>query len=164
MAISEELQALASLAANTVVTAAVSDAWESFRRRFALIIGRGSRRAEGVADGRLTETANVLVIPGADVTSANYARRVQEERWRARLADFLEEHPEAATELRALIEQTRAALPNDTTSADNGGVAIGGDVAPSSGAGSNVFGVVNGPVSILGPQSPGQVPDSLSPA
>ena len=41
MPLAEALVALAALAGNTVVTAAVTDAWESTRKGFARLLGRG---------------------------------------------------------------------------------------------------------------------------
>ena len=54
------LMALAALAGNTVVTAAVTDAWEAARKKFARLLGHGNPDKTKVAEGRLAETHEQL--------------------------------------------------------------------------------------------------------
>src|SRR5215831_18895905 len=60
MPLAEALVALAALAGNTVVTAAVTDAWESARKGFARLLGRGDPAKTKLADERLAETRDRL--------------------------------------------------------------------------------------------------------
>src|SRR5215470_17877857 len=95
----EVLVALAQWAGQTVAAAAVSDVWESARGKFARLLGRG--------DGRKTEVA---------------------QRWEGRFADLLDADPAAEADLRALVQEIRAALPARVVSAADHGVAAGRDV------------------------------------
>ena len=56
----EALVALAALAGSTVVTAAVTDAWESARKGFARLLGRGDRAKTKLFEERLAETRDQL--------------------------------------------------------------------------------------------------------
>src|SRR2546422_9731869 len=57
------------------------------------------------------------------------------ERWAGRLADLLEEHPDAEADLRTLVQETQAALPAGTVSAADHAVAAGRDVNISAASG-----------------------------
>ena len=66
--LAEALTALASLAGNTVVAAATTDAWEAARRRLARLLARGDPMREQLAAERLEETHRQLADgAGADV-------------------------------------------------------------------------------------------------
>ena len=100
--------ALASLAGNTVVAAATTDAWEAAGQGFARLLGRGDPEQEQLAERRLAETREQLTeAEGADLEQA---RAALAERWAGRLADLLEEYPDAEADLRALIQEVQAAL------------------------------------------------------
>jgi hypothetical protein len=93
------LVALASLAGNTVVVAATTDAWEAARHRFARLLGRGDPDRTELAERRLAETHEQLTAAaGADLESARAALEAQ---WVTRVADLLEEYPGVEAELRA---------------------------------------------------------------
>ena len=100
--------ALAALAGNTVVAAATTDAWEAARRGFARLLGRGDPDRTMVAERRLAETREQLT--GAEGADLEQARAALAERWAGRLADLLEEYPDAEADLRALIQEVQAAL------------------------------------------------------
>ena len=55
------LLALAQWAGQTVAAAAVTDAWETVRGRFARLLGRGDARKAEVAERWLTQTRDQLV-------------------------------------------------------------------------------------------------------
>jgi hypothetical protein len=59
--------------------------------------------------GRAAETQEQLTA--AEGTDLQQARAALAERWAGRLADLLEEHPDAEADLRALVQQIQAALP-----------------------------------------------------
>ena len=60
--------ALASLAGNTVVAAATTDAWEAAGQGFARLLGRGDAKQEQLAERRLAETREQLTgAEGADL-------------------------------------------------------------------------------------------------
>ncbi len=106
--LADTLMALASLAGNTVVAAATTDAWETAGQRFARLLGRGDPEQEQLAERRLAETREQLT--GAEGADLERARAALAERWAGRLADLLEEYRDAEADLRALIQEVQAAL------------------------------------------------------
>jgi hypothetical protein len=149
----ESLMALASIAGNTVVAAAATDAWEAARRGFARLLGRGDPNRTKVTELRLAEThAQLTGAAGADLEPARTALEAQ---WVTRLADLLEEDPGAEAELRALVEEIRAALPAGVVSAADHAVAAGRDVNIRADRGGLAAGVIHGNVAPPGPTAPG---------
>jgi hypothetical protein len=151
--LAEALTALASLAGNTVVAAATTDAWEAARRKFARLLGRGDPKHERLAEQRLEETREQLTT--AEGAALEQARAVQAERWAGRLADLLEEDPGAEADLRALVEEIRAMLPAGVVSAGDHAVAAGRDVNVTASDGGIAAGVIHGNVAPPYPPRPG---------
>jgi hypothetical protein len=151
--LAETLMALAALAGNTVVAAATTDAWEAARRGFTRLIGRGDPKQEQLAEQRLAETREQLA--GAEGQDLERARAALAERWAGRLADLLEEHPDAEADLRALVQQIQEALPAGMMSAADHAVAAGRDVNISAVSGGVAAGVIHGNVAPPGPTHPG---------
>ena len=121
--------ALAQRAGQTVAAAAVTDMWESARRKFARLLGRGEARKTEVAERWLAEThQHLIAVEGADL---DRARAAQAQRWEGRFADLLDEDPAAEADLRSLVEEIAAALPAGVVSATGHGVAAGRDVSIS---------------------------------
>ncbi len=109
MALEGGMLALASVAGQTVVAAAVTDAWESTKRGFGRLIGGGDPERTGLAERRLEQSREqLLAVPVAD---RELAQAQLAPTWQTRLFDLLEDHPETAADLRALVEQVRAQLP-----------------------------------------------------
>jgi hypothetical protein len=132
---------LLALAGNTLVAAAVTDAWETTRHRFAQLFGRG--KADPATERRLEATRNQLTtVPPGDLKQAQANLASQ---WALRLADLLGDAPEAETELRALVEEISAMLPYGAVSAVDHAVAAGRDVNIH---GSATVGVQNGGMSV----------------
>jgi hypothetical protein len=102
-----DIDALAALAGNTVVAAAVTDSFEGVRRTVARIFGRD--KADPGTERRLDTTRQRLTAASQD--DADDARTAQAGQWATRFADLLAEHPEAIAEVRALIADLQAALP-----------------------------------------------------
>jgi hypothetical protein len=102
---SAELVDLAQTAATTLVTAAATDTWGAARAGFLRLFHRGDRTA--LAERRLDDTSTE--IERADSGDRDRVRGELAGGWRTRLADLLEEHPEAAEELRALVRSLAAA-------------------------------------------------------
>jgi hypothetical protein len=148
----EALSALAALAGNTVVAAATTDAWEACRRGFARLLGRGDAKKTELAEQRLAETQEQLTTAGG--ADLERARAVQEAQWTTRLTDLLEEDPGVEVELRSLVEDIRAQLPDGVVSAADHSVAAGGDVNISASDGGVAAGVIHGDVA-PGPTRPG---------
>ena len=89
--LAEGLLALATLAGNTVVTAAVTDAWEAARDKFARLLGSGNPDKTKLAEQWLEETHDQLTAAAG--TDLERTRAVLAERWAGRLAGLLEEDP-----------------------------------------------------------------------
>ena len=145
--------ALAQFAGQTVAAAAVTDVWESVRGRFARLLGRGDARKTQVAEGWLAQTREQLAAaPGAELEQVTGA---QAERWAGRFADLLDEDPGLETELRALVEETRAQLPAQAVTATGHSVAAGGNVTITASGGGTAAGVIHGNVAPPNPTGPG---------
>src|SRR5258708_2805146 len=108
MALGEDLVSLASLAGSAVVTVAVTDAWQTARRGFARLLGRGDPQRTALAERRLDQTREQLAgVPAAELEQVQAQLAAT---WQTRLLDLLDEHPETVADLRALVEQVRAQL------------------------------------------------------
>jgi hypothetical protein len=153
MALEDALLSLASLAGQTVVTAAVTDAWGTAKRGFARLLGRGDPARTELAERRLEQTRDQLTgVPAAELERA---RADLETSWRTRLLDLLEEHPDAVGDLRALVEQIQVQLPPGAVSAAGHGVAVGRDVNITASGGGIAAGTVHGNAVAGNPTSPG---------
>jgi hypothetical protein len=149
----EALLALAALAGNTVVAAATTDAWETARRKFAQLLGRGDPDKTKAAERRLAQTHDQLAkAAGADLERVRAALEAQ---WVTRLTDLLEDDPGVEAELRAMVEEIRAQLPAGTVAAADHAVAAGRDVNISASGGGLAAGVIHGDVAPPGPTRPG---------
>ena len=104
-----DVDALAALAGNTIVAAAVTDAFDGVRVKVARIFGRD--KPDGRIQRRLDETRRQLAAAlAADAGDCERAQSAQARQWETRVADLLADHPEAAAELRALIAEFRPAV------------------------------------------------------
>ena len=129
-----EIEALAALAGNTVVAAAVTDAFEGLRAKVARIFGRG--RPDPGIQRRLDQTRQQLAAstPG----DLEREQATQARQWQTRIADLLADYPEAAGELQAVVAEFRPALPHAggnvintiTGTVHNGPVLMGRDFGP----------------------------------
>jgi len=138
------LMALATVAGNTVVTAAVTDGWEAARKGFARLLGRGNPGKTKLAEQRLAETHDQLTeAKGADLERIRAALEAQ---WVTRLADLLEEDPGIEADLRTLVQEIRAQLPAGVASAVDHAVAAGRDVNVTASGGGTAAGVIHGNV------------------
>ena len=153
MPLAEALVALAALAGNTVVTAAATDAWESARKGFARLLGRGDPGKTKLAEERLAETRDQLTQAAGE--DAEQARAALQAQWVTRMRDLLEEDPGAEADLRALVEEIQARLPAGMASAADHAVAAGRDVNITASGGGVAAGVIHGDVSAGNPPVPG---------
>ena len=137
-------ETLASIAGSALVTAMVTDAWETVRVRFARLLGRGPGGARAAEDRLEKSRAELSPLSGTELEQAKAAQEIA---WRTRLADFLEEHPDAEPELRSLVAEVRAQTGGSTTRIDQRAAAF--DHAQQAVQGQGVqhvtFGAQNGP-------------------
>ncbi len=145
-----DVSSLVALAGNTLVAAAVTDAWETTRHRFARLFGRGT--PDPGTERRLEATRSQLVA--AAPADLERAQADLAGRWALRLSDLLEENPDAEAELRALVEEIQALLPSGAVSAAGHSVAAGGDVNIRADRGSVAAAVIHGDVAPPGPSGP----------
>jgi hypothetical protein len=153
MPLTEALLALASLAGRTLVSAATTEAWASARKGFARLLGRDDPERSRRAEARLEETRAQL--DGAPVPELERTRAELEAAWQTRLADLLDEYPDAAGQLQALVDQIQAQLPPGDVSAAGHGLAAGRDVNITASGGGVAAGVIHGLVAPGNPQRPG---------
>lgn len=101
-----DLDALAALAGNTLVTAAVTDGFEAVRHKVARLFGRG--KPEAGVERRLDATRQQLTAaaPG----ELDNVRGAQAGKWQTRFADLLEDRPEAAVELSVIVAELQAVV------------------------------------------------------
>jgi len=118
---------LAALAGRIVVDAVATDGWETAERGYARLLGRGDAKQTQLAERWLEETREqVAGGAGADMEMIRTALAM---RWAGRLADLLEENPDAEAEMRALVREIQAALPAEKLSVSNHAVFSNGDVS-----------------------------------
>jgi hypothetical protein len=147
MAVEEALLSVAAVAGQAIVTAAATDAWESVKRRFARLVGQGDQARTDLAERRLEQAREELA--GTAVDQLELVENRVAAAWQTRLLDVLEEHPEIAGELRALVDEFRAQLP-----AAGHGVAAGRDVTITASGGGVAAGSIQGNVMLSNPTSP----------
>jgi hypothetical protein len=105
--VADELAALATAGATTLVGAMVTDAWQVARSGIARLFGRrGSGQNEAIGAQLDRNAALVERAPDADK-----ARRGLAAAWDLELGALLAEHPDAAGELKALIAEVHGRLP-----------------------------------------------------
>jgi hypothetical protein len=103
--LTEALMTLAATGGNAVITAMVTDGWESSKGRIAKLFGGGKPELTQATAARLDQSRAALdQFSGADL---DRAKTEQEIVWRTRLEDLLEQHPETADELRALVTEVK---------------------------------------------------------
>jgi hypothetical protein len=162
------LEGLISLAANTVVAAATTDAWDATGRKLARLLGCGDPKKGQLAGKRLEQTRQQLEgVSGPELEQAQADLRKV---WQVRLADLLEEHPELAAELRALVMKIRTQLPTEAVAAADQAAAAGRYVDISALQAALAAVMLHGEVMPPDPTRPGLVrsspgprPGSLSP-
>jgi len=127
--VSEELDELARTAADSLVTAMVTDSWEQVRPQFAAVVGHERRM----------DAAHDEITAGS---AADRDRLLQEQAraWTTRLLDVLDDDPAAAGGLRALLARLGAGSPDvapvfQRAQADHGSqvVQVGGSITSNSG-------------------------------
>lgn len=102
-----ELAGLAAAGASTLVAAVATDAWGAIRAGFARLFGRGDPARTELIERRLDRVERELAERSdADLAAARAQAQTQ---WQGRLADLLEEYPDAAEHLRALIASSGVA-------------------------------------------------------
>lgn len=110
-----DLDALAALAGNTLVTAAVTDGFETVRHKVARLFGRG--KPEQSIERRLDATRQQLTAaaPG-ELETVQAAQAVQ---WKTRIADLLADHPEVSVELNAIVAELQSVAPETSGAVTN---------------------------------------------
>jgi hypothetical protein len=103
-----DMDTLAALAANTVVAAAVTDAFEGLRAKVGQVFGRD--KPDPGIQLRLDMTRQRLAATTRGAQES--ARAAQARQWETRFADLLADHPEAAVELGGLLAEFRAMTPD----------------------------------------------------
>ncbi len=141
------VEALAATAAVALVQAMVTDSWEGVRHKVARLFGRG--QPDVAIERRLDATRDQLTAatPG-DLETVQSTLAAQ---WQTRFEDLLADHPDAETDLAALLKEIGPAV-----SAADHAVAAGGNVTATVHGGGVAANVIHGAVH-AGPTRPDQV-------
>jgi hypothetical protein len=142
-----DIGALAALAGNALVAAAVTDAWADVRNKIAAIFGRGKSDAQ--IEAKYDATRAALEVAGSPEDTEKVTADL-EASWTARLRVLLEDHPDACDELDALVSE----ISGGAAEASDHSVAAGRDVTIGASGGGVAAGVIHGDVS-TGPTRPG---------
>jgi hypothetical protein len=94
--------ALATTAGARLVTAMAEDGWQALKAGVARLLGRGDPEEEARQEARLERSREDVV--GLSGTELEQARERQSTAWRTRFEDLLEDSPDAADQLRDLVE------------------------------------------------------------
>ncbi|MFI5534214.1 hypothetical protein ACIA8O_37330 [Kitasatospora sp. NPDC051853] len=92
-----------------IVAAAATDAWNGTKGGVARLFGRGDAGEEQRISVQLDRIP--LQLEQAPQAQQEQVRTVLADRWRVKLTELLEENPELEGELRALVEQVQASVP-----------------------------------------------------
>ncbi|MEW1680206.1 hypothetical protein [Streptomyces sp. T12] len=107
-----EIAALAGTAGTTVVTLMVTNAWESARDGMVALWHRFQpARAESIAEELEAGRADLLLAREAGDAESEAELTAE---WQGRLRRFLLARPEAAEELRRVLDELNPRLPGDT--------------------------------------------------
>jgi hypothetical protein len=99
----------AAAGGTALIGAAATDAWQTARDGVVKLFARGGKRRAELIRDRLDRDAAVIEVAGPG--ERDEARAQLLPGWQVRLADLLEEFPDAREELSAWAEQVRAQLP-----------------------------------------------------
>lgn len=111
-----ELAALAASGATTLVGLMVTDSWEQVKQRVAAFFGRGRAEQTEEVSGEL-QLAHDEVTTARESDDAEAVQEIENE-WRGRLRQLLRADPEAAAELRRILDE----LTPQTPPAESGSV------------------------------------------
>lgn len=101
-----DLDALTVLAGNTLVTAAVTDGFETVRHKVARLFGRG--KPEASIERRLDATRRQLTAAAPE--ELENVRAAQAGKWQTRFADLLDDRPEVAVELSVIVAELQSSV------------------------------------------------------
>ncbi|WP_431926248.1 hypothetical protein [Nonomuraea jabiensis] len=104
--LAEALSALAATAATTLVGAMATDGWESAKSGFSRLFSRRGQAELDRIDAQLDTNAGRVARKDED-----RVRQALIGVWQLEVEDLLEEHPELAGELRDLVTELQAGLP-----------------------------------------------------
>lgn len=109
-----ELATLVATGATTAVGLMVTETWEQAKQRLVRLFSRGSDTA--IVDGELDRSRDALVAasgaPDEEALTSDITAMV-----RLRLRGLLEQHPDAAEDLRLLVEEFASAAGAEATGA-----------------------------------------------
>ncbi|MGP3967907.1 hypothetical protein [Streptomyces sp. 6N223] len=115
------LAALAATGGTTLVAAATTDAWSTARAEFVRLLSRGDRRDGDSVSDELDTLAD-SVREGPESASELESLRAD---WTVRLCEFLEEYPEAATDLDGVVHRLAGLSPSPQEGGTQTNIAYG---------------------------------------
>ncbi|CAM5302004.1 hypothetical protein AB0F92_22755 [Kitasatospora aureofaciens] len=107
--LTDALVELAAAGGTAVVSAAATDIWQATKGKVARLFGRGDDRDEQRVSVQLDRIP--MELDQAAEPQQERVRAALRDRWTVKLTELLEENPELEDDLRALVEEVRAAVP-----------------------------------------------------
>jgi hypothetical protein len=144
---------LAQLAGDAIVAPAVTEGWETRKRKFARLLGHGDAAKTKLMEQHLAGTHEQLVE--ATGTGLESARETLVMQWATRFTDLLEEDPVIRPGLLALVQEIHMALPARAVPLADNGAVVPQDMNIDAGRGRFASKAVPKGVMPLGPTSPG---------
>jgi hypothetical protein len=100
------LLALAATGGTALVNAMVTDGWEGVRKKLGKLFGRGDpKQTQDTLDRLDRSHAELSQLTGPDQDKARQKLAIA---WQTRLEDLLAEHPDAAGDLRQIVQEIGA--------------------------------------------------------
>jgi hypothetical protein len=127
----DDLDDLARSAADTLVSAMVTDSWEAVKSRIANLIGRDHGR-------RIDATR--AVMSGADGQELERAKLRETRLWTTRFRDLLDDDANAAAALRELIDDLHVGVAASTPASQHAQAGHGGHGSQAVNVGGNITG------------------------
>jgi hypothetical protein len=106
--LNETLTALAAAGGTAIVSAASTDLWANFKTRLAALLGRDDAKKVGAVEARLDRAR--VDLQEATPEDVEAVRTSLSQAFSVRLLDLLEEEPEVAADLRALVDEVNASV------------------------------------------------------
>lgn len=145
--LTESLAALASLAGNAIVAAAIVQEREPIRGRVVRLFGRGDLGRQETTQRRLDETHDQLV--SSSEVSIAHVRADLAAQWTTRLLDLLEDDPGVEGQLQALVTEIKAAMPDSVIEAPGHSLLVTGNADITASGSGIAVGVVHGNISVF---------------
>lgn len=129
---------LAATAGTALVQAMVNDGWEGLRHKVTSLFGRGQPDPK-IEKKLAASRAQLAAASPADLGKLQADLAAE---WRTRFGDLLDDHPDVAPDLTALVEELKPIV----ASASDHSIAVGGDLEIKADHSGIAAGIIHGNV------------------